>query len=141
MCLVKLRTMLFYDAGDPEKQKMNRIIPFGKFLRVSRIDELPQLWNVLRGELSFVGPRPEFPKIAAVYEKEIPYYHARHVVPPGLSGWAQIKDYDAPKGPADVKRTRRKLSYDLYYVKHRSFALDIAIALKTIRALVSFSGT
>ena len=139
--LLKLRTMLFYDAGDPEKQKKNRVIPFGKFLRVSRVDELPQLWNVLLGELSFVGPRPEFPKIAAVYEKEIPYYHARHVVPPGLSGWAQIKDYDAPKGPADIERTRRKLSYDLYYVKHRSFALDIAIALKTIRALLAFSGT
>lgn len=139
--LLKLRTMLFFDAGDPEKQKLNRVTRFGALLRKSRIDELPQLWNVLTGDLSFIGPRPEFPSIAEVYEREIPHYRMRHLIAPGLSGWAQIHDYDAPRGPADVVRTRRKLSLDLYYLKHRSFGLDLAIAAKTLRALISFSGT
>ena len=139
--LVKLRTMLFFDAGDPELHKKNRVTIFGRFLRKSRIDELPQLWNVLRGDISFIGPRPEFPTIAEVYEKEIPLYPLRHLIAPGLSGWAQIHDYDAPRGGADVLRTERKLSYDLYYLKHRSFGLDLAIAAKTLRALSSFSGT
>ncbi len=139
--IVKLRTMLFNDHGDPELQKKNRVTPLGRFLRKTRIDELPQLWNVLVGDLSFIGPRPELPKIAEVYEREIPGYRLRHLIAPGLSGWAQIHDYDAPRGQADVARTEKKLSFDLYYLKHRSFGLDIAIALKTIRALVSFSGT
>lgn len=139
--LVKLRSMLHNDKGDPELQKRNRVTAIGRFLRKTRIDELPQLWNVLVGDLSFIGPRPELPKIVAVYEQEIPYYQMRHAIAPGLSGWAQIHDYDAPRGPADVVRTRRKLSLDLYYLKHRSFGLDIAIALKTLRALLAFSGT
>ncbi|HEX8591484.1 MAG TPA: sugar transferase [Candidatus Paceibacterota bacterium] len=139
--IVKLRSMLINDHGDPELQKQNRVTGLGKFLRKTRIDELPQLWNILRGDLSFIGPRPELPKIAEVYEHEIPYYGIRHLIAPGLSGWAQIYDYDAPRGGADVERTRRKLSYDLYYLKNRSFALDMAIALKTLRALASFSGT
>lgn len=139
--IIKMRTMLFDDHGHPEEQKKNRVTAVGGFLRKTRIDELPQLWNVLMGDLSFVGPRPELPKIAEVYEKEIPYYGARHLITPGLSGWAQIYDSDPPKGGADVPRTRRKLSYDLYYLKHRSPGLDMAITLKTLRALLSFSGT
>ena len=139
--ILKLRSMLMNDHGDPQLQKKNRITATGRFLRKTRIDELPQLWNILMGELSFIGPRPELPAIARTYEKEIPYYDVRHLITPGLSGWAQIYDYDAPRGGADVERTRRKLSYDLYYLKHRSLGLDIAIALKTLRALFSFSGT
>jgi lipopolysaccharide/colanic/teichoic acid biosynthesis glycosyltransferase len=139
--MLKLGSMLMNDHGDPELQKQNRVTAFGRVLRQSRIDELPQLWNVLRGDLSFIGPRPELPKIAEVYEREILYYHLRHQITPGLSGWAQIHDFDAPRGGADVERTKRKLSFDLYYLKHRSFGLDLAIALKTVRALVSFSGT
>ncbi|HEY0010900.1 MAG TPA: sugar transferase [Candidatus Paceibacterota bacterium] len=139
--IVKLRSMLINDHGDPELQKGNRVTTLGKFLRKTRIDELPQLWNICRGELSFIGPRPELPAIAHTYEREIPYYSIRHLIAPGLSGWAQIYDYDAPRGAADVPRTRRKLSYDLYYLKNRSFGLDMAIALKTLRALASFSGT
>lgn len=138
--LFKLRTMLFDDKGSPEQRAKNKITTLGSFLRKSRIDELPQLWNVLRGDLSFIGPRPELPTIASVYEKEIPLYTARHRIVPGLSGWAQIRDFDAPKGAPDVEKTRKKLSYDLYYLKHRSFGLDIAIMLKTLRALLSFSG-
>jgi lipopolysaccharide/colanic/teichoic acid biosynthesis glycosyltransferase len=139
--IVKLRSMLFNDQGDPELQKKNRVTSLGRLLRKTRIDELPQLWNVLVGDLSFIGPRPELPKIAEIYEREIPQYRTRHLIAPGLSGWAQIHDYDAPRGGADVVRTRRKLSFDLYYLKHRSFGLDLAIALKTLRALASISGT
>ena len=139
--IMKLRSMLFDDHGDPQLQKKNRVTALGRFLRKARIDELPQLWNVLVGDLSFIGPRPELPKIAEVYESEIPHYHMRHLIAPGLSGWAQINDTDPPRGGADVARTRRKLSFDLYYLKHRSFGLDLAIAIKTLRALLSFSGT
>jgi len=139
--LLKLRTMLFDDDGDPELHKKNHITSVGRILRKTRIDELLQLWNVLVGELSFIGPRPEFPKIAAVYEREIPQYRMRHLITPGLSGWAQIHDYDAPRGSADVERTKKKLSFDLYYLKHRSFGLDLAIAVKTLRTLFAFSGT
>lgn len=139
--IIKLRTMLFDDHGDPAAQKENRVTAIGGFLRKTRIDELPQLANVLVGDLSFVGPRPELPAIAAVYERDIPYYNARHLITPGLSGWAQIWDQDPPRGAADVARTRRKLSYDLYYLKHRSPGLDMAITLKTLRALLAFSGT
>ncbi|MBU6321009.1 sugar transferase [Patescibacteria group bacterium] len=139
--LIKLRTMLINDHGDPKLRAANRVTKLGAFLRKTRIDELPQLINVIAGDLAFIGPRPELPSIAAVYEREIPYYHVRHVIPPGLSGWAQIHDYDAPRGGADAVRTRRKLSFDLYYLKHRSFLLDLAVTLKTLRALFSLSGT
>ena len=139
--IMKLRSMLFNDHGDPELQKKNRVTALGRILRKTRIDELPQLWNVLKGELSFIGPRPELPKIAEVYERAIPQYRMRHLIAPGLSGWAQIHDFDAPRGPADVIRTERKLSLDLYYLKHRSFGLDLTIAVKTLRALLAFSGT
>lgn len=138
--IIKLRSMLFNDHGNPELQKKNRVTALGRTLRKTRIDELPQLWNVLMGDLSFIGPRPELPTIAEVYDRDIPQYRLRHLIPPGLSGWAQIHDADAPRGPADVERTRRKLSFDLYYLKNRSFGLDLAIALKTLRTLVAFSG-
>jgi lipopolysaccharide/colanic/teichoic acid biosynthesis glycosyltransferase len=137
----KLRTMLFDDRGDPELRKHNRVTALGKLLRKSRIDELPQLWNIVRGDLSFIGPRPELPTLVAVYEAEIPFYAIRHGIAPGLSGWAQIHDYDAPRGGADIERTRRKLSLDLYYVRHRSFGLDLAIATKTLRALATLTGS
>lgn len=132
--IVKFRSMARTTSGE---MAVTRI---GKFLRATRIDELPQLWNVIRGELSLVGPRPEIPELVKVYEKEIPYYNVRHLVTPGLSGWGQIKDYNVPRGTADVDKTRTKLSYDLYYIKNRSFILDLTIALKTIKTLVSRSG-
>lgn len=139
--LYKLRTRLFDDKGDPELHAKNRPTLFGTFLRKTRIDELPQLWNILRGELSFIGPRPEIADIVAVYEREIPHYQLRHLIVPGLSGWAQIHDYDAPRGPADVVRTRRKVSFDLYYLQHRSLGVDLVVMLKSVRALLAFSGT
>jgi lipopolysaccharide/colanic/teichoic acid biosynthesis glycosyltransferase len=138
--IIKLRSMLLNDHGDPVLQQKNRVTKIGYLLRRTRIDEFPQLVNILKGELSFIGPRPELPQIAKVYEREIPFYGVRYLIPPGLSGWAQIYDYDAPRGGADVERTKRKLSYDLYYLKNRSFGIDVAIALKTLRAIASFSG-
>ena len=113
----------------------------GVWLRKTRLDELPQLLNVLLGDLSFIGPRPERPSLAQVYAKEIPYYNARHFLKPGLSGWAQINNFDVPRGGLDVQRTTTKLSYDLYYLKRRSLLLDLQIGLKTISTILMRTGT
>lgn len=138
--LIKLRSWLFDDKGDQELHKKNKLTPVGSFLRQTRLDEFPQLLNVLKGELSFIGPRPEILKIVKTYELEVPHYNLRHIVKPGLSGWAQINDYDVPRGVPDVEKTKRKLSYDLYYLKHHSFLLDLKIVLRTIKTLLSRSG-
>jgi lipopolysaccharide/colanic/teichoic acid biosynthesis glycosyltransferase len=108
---------------------------------MSRIDELPQLINVLKGDLSFIGPRPEMPALAEVYANEVPYYNARHFLKPGLSGWAQINNFDVPRGGIDVERTKVKLSYDLYYLERRSLLLDMQIALKTLATIIMRTGT
>lgn len=113
----------------------------GIFLRKTRIDELPQLLNVLKGDLSFIGPRPEMPALAEVYAREIPYYNTRHFLKPGLSGWAQINNFDVPRGGVDVERTIAKLSYDLFYLERRSLLLDVQIALKTIATIIMRTGT
>lgn len=113
-----------------------RITRVGKILRKTRLDELPQIWNILKGEMSFVGPRPERPEFVATLKKRIPFYEIRHMVRPGLSGWAQI---NFPYG-ASVEDALEKLRYDLYYLKHRSFLLDLTIALKTLKVLVSRAG-
>ena len=113
----------------------NKITRVGKWLRALRIDELPQLWSVLVGDISMIGPRPEIPSLVKHYEEKISYYNIRHLIKPGLSGWAQLYHSDPPKVNADADKTRRKLSYDLYYIKNRSFMLDFKIALKTIKAL------
>jgi lipopolysaccharide/colanic/teichoic acid biosynthesis glycosyltransferase len=118
----------------------NIVTKTGKWLRKLRIDELPQLWSVLKGDMSMIGPRPEIPSLVRHYEEEIPYYNVRHLIKPGLSGWAQLYHTDPPKVSADSEKTRRKLSYDLYYIKNRSFMLDLKIALKTVKALLSRSG-
>lgn len=112
----------------------------GRFLRKTRIDEFPQLLNVIRGDLSLVGPRPELPALAEIYRKEIPYYDMRHTIQPGLSGWAQIYHEQHPHHGTAVQDTRDKLSYDLFYVKNRSFLLDLKIALRTISVLLSMVG-
>lgn len=112
----------------------------GAFLRRTRIDELPQLWSVLIGDLSLIGPRPEIPALVQMYEKEIPYYNVRHLIKPGLSGWAQLYQSNAPRWGTEVNETRVKLSYDLYYIKHRSLGLDLKVALRTIKTLLSREG-
>ncbi len=135
--IFKFRTMSVMDDGKELRANANKITRVGKFLRATRIDELPQLWNVLAGDLSLIGPRPEFPGLVEVYNNQIPYYNMRHLIKPGLSGWAQVH-HDKP--PQTIDETKDKLAYDLYYLKNRSFALDIKIALKTLKTLISRTG-
>lgn len=135
--IVKFRSMRTSDKGRWVVNNDPRITKVGKFLRATRIDELPQLWNVLVGDLSLIGPRPELPDLVKYYNAIIPYYNVRHLVKPGLSGWAQVH-HDKP--PHSVEETKEKLSYDLYYLKHRNIMLDIRIALKTVKTLLSRTG-
>jgi exopolysaccharide biosynthesis polyprenyl glycosylphosphotransferase len=138
--LLKFRTMLFNDAGEwKDKGVENRVTKVGNFLRKTRLDEFPQLWNVLKGDLSLIGPRPEFPLAVKLYSEELPYYNVRHLIKPGLSGWAQIYG-EHPHHGVDVNKTANKLSYDLYYIKNRSFLLDVKIALQTLKTLGSIAG-
>jgi len=106
-----------------------RIIIGGNFLRKTRIDEIPQCWNILKGEMSFIGPRPERPEFTSMLSEQIPYYDLRHIIKPGLTGWAQVK---YPYG-ASTKDALRKLQYDLYYIKNYSLLLDLNIVLRTIK--------
>lgn len=137
----KFRTKNGTDVGEAALSSVLVDTKVGVFLRKTRLDELPQLLNVLRGDLSFIGPRPEMPALAEVYAKEIPYYNTRHFLKPGLSGWAQINNYDVPRGGVDVARTTAKLSYDLFYLDRRSILLDLQIAFKTIATLIMRTGT
>lgn len=141
--ILKFRSMSGNDQGDYSKKGRSelRVTRVGKWLRLLRVDELPQLWNILRGDLSLVGPRPELPKLAAEYSAKIPYYNARHLVGPGLSGWAQILHDRHPHHGAAIAETKEKLSYDLYYLRHRSLSLDLFIALSTIRIVLTARGT
>ncbi|MFA6536479.1 MAG: exopolysaccharide biosynthesis polyprenyl glycosylphosphotransferase [Candidatus Paceibacterota bacterium] len=138
--ILKFRTMTKDDAGYAVAKQTNRTTRVGGFLRRTRIDELPQLWNVLRGDLSLIGPRPELPILASAYDKDISYYRARHLIKPGLSGWAQLNQQNPPKRDLNFNDTKVKLSYDLFYLKNRSLFLDIKIALRTIADLLSRSG-
>jgi lipopolysaccharide/colanic/teichoic acid biosynthesis glycosyltransferase len=139
--IYKFRTMSGHDTPERALRSTLTVTKVGRILRKTRLDELPQLLNVLIGDLSFIGPRPEIPTLVDVYGEEIPYYNLRHLVKPGLSGWAQINNFDVPRGGVDIERTIDKLSFDLYYLKHRSFLLDIEIALKTINTLLMRTGT
>ncbi len=137
--ILKFRSMSAESKGEGIEDKP-RVTRIGIILRKLRIDELPQLWNVLKGDISLVGPRPEVLSLVKIYEKSIPYYNIRHLIKPGLSGWAQIYHKEHPHHNADVVETKKKLSYDLYYIKNRSFVLDLKIVLKTIKTLLSRSG-
>ena len=113
-----------------------RVTRVGNFLRKTRLDELPQFWNVLRGEMSLVGPRAERPELVAEYQKQVPFYRARLLVKPGLTGWAQI-NYGYV---ASVTETSVKIEYDLYYIKHRTFGMDFQIILRTIGTVLRRTG-
>ena len=114
----------------------NRVTRVGRFIRITRLDELPQLWNVLRGDMSFVGPRPERPFFVEQLEREIPFYQQRHSVKPGITGWAQVKyQYGS-----SVEDAMEKLRYDLYYIKHLSIALDISIVFDTVKVILFGKG-
>ena len=131
----KFRTMIdgAYKAGpDWTEENDPRITSFGRFLRYTHFDEVPQLFNVLRGAMSFVGPRPESLPLVDSFRKKIPYYDARHLVKPGVTGWAQV-NY---KPSASIEEAYEKLQYDLYYIKERSFTLDFLIILKTVKMFI-----
>src|SRR5512136_267683 len=138
--IYKFRTM-YQDAEKDGKVQVthendDRITHVGGLLRRTHIDELPQFWNVLRGEMSIVGPRAERPELIIDYQKEIPLYRARLLVKPGITGWAQINyGYSAT-----IAQTVVKLEYDLYYIKHRSLLMDILIILRTITQVIGFRG-
>jgi len=108
----------------------------GRVLRFLRIDEFPQMWNVLKGEMSFIGPRAEWDILVKEYKEKIPYYSLRHVVKPGITGWAQV---NYPYG-SSVEDAYKKLEYDLYYVKNMSFALDLRILFKTVSVVLMGKG-
>lgn len=139
--IYKFRTKNGADTGSAALKSTLVDTKVGAILRKTRIDELPQLINVLKGDLSFIGPRPEMPALVEVYTKSVPYYNARHFLKPGLSGWAQIKNFDVPRGGVDVERTKVKISYDLFYLERRSLFLDMQIALKTVATIVMRTGS
>ena len=118
------------------KQDDSRVTPIGRMLRRTRLDELPQLWNVLGGDMSIVGPRPERPEFVSSLTTQIPFYGQRHTIRPGLTGWAQVSyTYGA-----SVEDAMEKLQYDLFYIKNRSLALDAFIAAKTVKTVLMQRG-
>jgi len=138
--LVKLRSMVI-DAEETGRARWAekddaRVTGVGRFLRRTRLDEVPQLWNVLRGEMSLVGPRPERPEFVAQLQTQIPFYRTRLTVKPGLTGWAQVY-YDYGNSVVDALE---KLRYDLYYIKHQSIQLDLVILLKTVGTILMLKG-
>jgi lipopolysaccharide/colanic/teichoic acid biosynthesis glycosyltransferase len=139
----KFRSMTGNDSGKyGDSGKSDLVVTrVGRILRALRLDELPQIWNVLTGDLSVVGPRPEFPTLADHYNARIPYYNARYLVTPGLTGWAQILHDRHPHHGTDVAATKEKLSYDLYYFLRRSLLLDLYIIFQTVRIVLTAKGT
>ena len=137
--IFKFRSMRTDSEKDGPKwasEHDDRITKFGNIMRKTRIDELPQLYNVIVGQMSFVGPRPERQFFINTLEKEIPYYNLRHIVKPGLTGWAQVK---YPYG-ASIEDSYRKLQYDLYYIKNYSLILDVLIILDTVKIVLFGKG-
>lgn len=137
--IYKLRTMSSETTGGSKFTKIDddRITRMGKFLRKYRIDEFPQIFNILKGEMSWIGPRPESIELSEWYSKEIPFYIYRHAVRPGLSGWAQVKQGNV----AEVEAASIKLQHDFYYIKNYSPWLDILIIFKTIKTMVTGFGS
>ena len=140
--VVKFRTMSYradFEAGREEMMTRPsdvRITRVGRFLRRTRIDELPQIWNVLMGEMSWIGPRPEALSLSEWYESELPFYAYRHIVRPGISGWAQVNQGHV----TDLESVHEKLHYDFYYIKNFSVWLDLLILGKTIATVLSGQG-
>ena len=137
--IFKFRTMVKNaETGNAVFATQNdaRITPFGKFLRKSRLDEFPQFINILKGDMAVIGPRPERPFFVDQIAKEMPFYQTRHVIKPGLTGWAQV-NYSYGDS---IKDSLIKLQYDLYYIKHRSVSLDINITIKTVSTILFYRG-
>jgi exopolysaccharide biosynthesis polyprenyl glycosylphosphotransferase len=141
--IIKFRTMHLDAEKDGARFTADaktdpRLFAFGRFMRRARIDELPQIWNVMKGDLSLIGPRPERPEFVTPLIERMPYYALRHLTRPGLTGWAQVM-FLTPT--ASLEDNLKKLQYDLYYIKHRSFFLDALILLRTIGIVLRRQGT
>ncbi|MBU3906134.1 sugar transferase, partial [Patescibacteria group bacterium] len=136
--IIKFRTMATVNNDfSPTQANDKRITKFGSFLRETRIDEIPQMINILKGEMSFAGPRPERPELIKNLEEAIPFYKERMLVKPGITGWDQISgEYHSPSS----EDTLKKLQYDLFYIKNRSIYLDLSIVLKTIATVLGRAG-
>jgi hypothetical protein len=137
--IFKLRSMVVNaeTSGAVYAQKNDtRITKFGKFLRKTRLDEVPQFYNILKGDMSIIGPRPERPEFVKDLEEKVPFYAIRHVVKPGLTGWAQVKFPYA----GTLEEQEKKLRYDLFYIKGQSMFLDFKIIIKTITTVLFFRG-
>jgi lipopolysaccharide/colanic/teichoic acid biosynthesis glycosyltransferase len=136
--IYKLRTMTNSSEalGSATTAGDMRITPSGQWLRRYRIDELPQIFNVLRGDMSIIGPRPEWTILSERYARELPAYEYRHLVRPGITGWAQVRGGYA----SDLEETRRKVGYDLFYIKNLSFGLDMQILVRTVGTVLSGFG-
>src|SRR5690606_4062062 len=139
--MFKLRTMRVTHNGDDREASMTRsgderITSAGAFLRRTRIDELPQIFNILRGEMSWIGPRPETVSLSEWYEKEIPFYRYRHIVRPGITGWAQVNQGHV----FSIDDTDSKLKYDFFYIKNISYWIDIFIVFKTVKVILQGTG-
>jgi sugar transferase (PEP-CTERM system associated) len=138
--LIKFRSMRVDAEKDGPvwaKTEDERTTRVGRIIRKIRVDEIPQFWSILRGDMNFVGPRPERPHFVAQLAQEIPFYEQRHLIPPGLTGWAQIK---YPYG-ASIEDARQKLQYDLYYIKNQSLTLDATILFETVKTILFGRGT
>ncbi|NNK72750.1 MAG: exopolysaccharide biosynthesis polyprenyl glycosylphosphotransferase [Flavobacteriaceae bacterium] len=137
--IIKFRTMVTHAEADGAKwaeANDSRVTPFGRFLRNSRIDELPQFLNVIKGQMALIGPRPERPIFVKELSEVIPFYETRHVIKPGLTGWAQVK----MRYGSSVDDSLIKLQYDLFYIKRRSFFLDVNVIFKTISTILYYRG-
>jgi lipopolysaccharide/colanic/teichoic acid biosynthesis glycosyltransferase len=137
--IIKFRTMVTnaeIEGAVWAAKNDSRITPFGKLLRRSRLDEVPQFLNILKGDMSLIGPRPERPHFVKELSQVIPFYETRHIVKPGLTGWAQIN----VRYGNTVEDSLLKLQYDLYYIKHRSFFLDFNVMVKTVGTMLYFRG-
>ena len=142
--MYKFRTMRMAEKQDSTaardlaitKDGDTRVTSVGRFLRTTRLDELPQIVNILRGDMSWIGPRPEAIVLSHWYEENIPFYRYRHVIRPGIAGWAQVSQGHV----ADIHEVRSKLYYDFYYIKHYSLWIDLLIVVRTVWIMVSGFG-
>jgi lipopolysaccharide/colanic/teichoic acid biosynthesis glycosyltransferase len=136
---IKFRTMHEHNANQDIRtatKQDNRVFDFGEIMRKTRIDEIPQLFNIAKGDISLIGPRAEWNKLTQEYEKQIPYYNQRHIIKPGITGWAQVMFVEGRQ----KEDTRQKLMYDLYYIKHWNILLELKVIWKTIMVVLGKKG-
>ncbi len=138
--MYKFRTMTGTDSGDEAKHSKLEVTKLGAVLRKTRLDELPQILNIFKGEIATVGPRPEISEIADDYEAKMPMYKLRYMIKPGVTGWAQIYHRNHPHHKSDLPAAKEKMEYDIYYLTKRSFILDMHIMAQTIMTLLTLQG-